>query len=110
MHSVLLCRSCQCGKVCISRNVLFAGSFVRIRADRMLANRLQGSAMAAGKLLFASVAVVDGDEESGLYARGDVFHELLCGEGCLDAFVSLGMDRVAIKKIEFLRGGRCPGF
>src|ERR1700690_1999451 len=66
--------------------------------------------MASRKLLFAGVAVVDGEEESALDAGGDTIHELLCSQEHFEAFVRLGMNRVAVEEFEFFGRGLRPGF
>ena len=58
--------------------------------------------MTSSELLFASVAVIDGDEKSALDAGGNAIHELLRCKRRFDAFVQLGMDRVAVEEFQFL--------
>jgi len=61
-------------------------------------------------LFFASVAVVDCDEESALNAGRNAIHVLLRSQRRFDAFVGFGMDGVAIEKFHLLGGRLRPSF
>src|SRR5579863_8681755 len=92
LHAVPFGGSGQCGEVYIGSDVLFAGGFIGIFADRMLANCFECPPMAAGELLRAGVAVVDGDDKTAGDVRGNAFHILLRHEWRLEAFVSFWMN------------------
>src|SRR5580658_6960149 len=66
--------------------------------------------MAARELLFAGVAVVDGEDEATLDAGCDLFHGVLRSQRCFDAFSQLRMDRIAVEELYFLGRRLRPGF
>src|SRR5580658_2558651 len=90
LHTVFLDGGSECGEVHVGGDVLLAGGFIGICADGMLAKGFYCPEMTAGELLFAGVAIVDGEEESALDAGGDTLHELLGSESSFDALVRLG--------------------
>ena len=67
MYAILPGDCRKSGEVYVSGNVLFPGSFVGIRARRVLAVGHDGAQVPARELLLARVAVVDDDEESCLH-------------------------------------------
>jgi len=84
MHAMLFSGSSERSEVYVGRDVLLAGGFIRIGADRVLTKTLDRSAMSACKLLFAGITVINRDEESTLDLGGDAIHELLCSERRFD--------------------------
>src|ERR1700716_902166 len=80
------------GEVYIGGDVLFTGSIVGTGADRVLPKSLHCAAMAARKLFFSGVAVVNGDDESASQTVRDALHKLLRDERYFHALSGLRMD------------------
>ena len=66
--------------------------------------------MAARELLFAGIAVVDGDEESALDDGGDFRSVGLRNEWDLKAIAGIGVDAVTVEKFQCFPGWMGPRF
>jgi hypothetical protein len=108
LHSLLCSGSGQRREVHVCGDILLARRLVWIRADRVLANGFQCSAMTSGELLLASVTIVDGNDESSLQSVSHRVHILLCEERHFDPLPYFRMHGIAVKKFKLLRRRRCP--
>ena len=68
--------------------------------------------MTAGKLLLASVTVIDEDKKSAPILKnvGDAVHPSERSQGRFDALTLLGMNAVAVEKLDFSGGRSDEGF
>src|SRR5580704_12079103 len=104
---------CGCGErgeVYIGGDVLFTGGLVGSRANGVLADGLQCTAMTARELFLARVAVVVDDDESARDRGEELIRILLRNERDFDAFVFFGMDGVAVEEFEFFARWLGPDF
>ena len=108
-HPLLFRRSRKRREIYVCSNVLFARSFIWILTHRMLSNRLHCSAMPSRKLLVPGKPVVDYDNESPL-DRSRSVHMRLRLKRNLHPLASFRMNRIPVKKLEFICRRWNPGF
>src|SRR5438874_2518037 len=70
LHAFFSSGSSQRRKVYLRRDVLFAGSLVRVGAHRMMTNGFQCAAMTSGELLFTGVPIINDNHKSALPFTG----------------------------------------
>src|SRR5580698_9721132 len=109
LHALLFCGGSQRREVQVCRDVLLARRLIGVGGNRMLAVCGDRAAMTSGKLLGASVAVVNGDDKSPLDARGQARHEQVGEAGGFDPLSVSGMDAIAVEIFEVVSRGRYPG-